>query len=67
MPGRSKGDLDPARITSNNFELEWPPKSGKRRSFPEVDRAQWFDNQTALVKILKGQRPIIEALIGTLT
>jgi len=62
-----EGDLDPARIQSNTFELEWPPKSGKRRSFPEVDRAQWFDVPTAEDKIVKGQRPIIEALVRILT
>jgi predicted NUDIX family NTP pyrophosphohydrolase len=58
-----EGDLDAARIRSNEFELEWPPKSGKRVRFPEVDRAGWFDRETALVKILKGQRPIIDALL----
>ncbi len=38
----ARGDFDPAGLKSNRFELEWPPKSGRKTSFPEVDRAQWF-------------------------
>jgi predicted NUDIX family NTP pyrophosphohydrolase len=55
-------DIDPANIVSNDFEMEWPPKSGRNAKFPEVDRAAWFDRARATVKILKGQRPIIDAL-----
>lgn len=58
-----EGDFDPANLRSNEFEMEWPPRSGKRARFPEVDRADWFDSEVALVKILKGQRPIVETLI----
>ena len=54
--------LDPAAITSGAFEMEWPPRSGRMASFPEVDRAAWFDWAEAQVKILAGQRPILERL-----
>jgi predicted NUDIX family NTP pyrophosphohydrolase len=54
-----EADLDVAAIRSNSFEMEWPPRSGRRASFPEVDRAGWFDATTALRKIHKGQRPIL--------
>jgi len=54
------GDADPAALRSNSFTIEWPPKSGLRRSFPEVDRAQWFDLATARTKILGAQIPLLE-------
>jgi predicted NUDIX family NTP pyrophosphohydrolase len=58
-----EADLDIADIVSNLFEIEWPPRSGRRQTFPEVDRAAWFDPATAAVKIHKGQRLILaEAL-----
>lgn len=56
-------DVDVSRITSNTFELEWPPKSGRRQTFPEVDRAEWFSPEDARRKILAGQQPFIERLI----
>lgn len=55
-----KLDLD--NIKSSMFTMEWPPKSGQQRSFPEVDRAGWFSIEAASVKMLKGQRPMLEAL-----
>jgi predicted NUDIX family NTP pyrophosphohydrolase len=55
-------DLDPAQITSNSFELEWPPKSGKKKSFPEIDKADWFSFDEAKMKINEGQIPLIAAL-----
>lgn len=55
-----EGDCDPAELTSNVFEMEWPPKSGRASQFPEVDRGAWFDRAQALLKIVKGQRPILE-------
>jgi predicted NUDIX family NTP pyrophosphohydrolase len=58
----AEGDCDPAAIRSNEFEMEWPPKSGRMAKFPEVDRAGWFAPAAALAKILKGQRPIVEVL-----
>jgi predicted NUDIX family NTP pyrophosphohydrolase len=56
-----QGDCDPAKLTSNEFEMEWPPRSGKRQSFPEVDRGQWFGVDEARGKFLVGQRPILDA------
>jgi predicted NUDIX family NTP pyrophosphohydrolase len=57
-----EADIDESSITSNQFEMEWPPGSGKRRRYPEVDRAAWFDIETARRKAHKGQVPIIDAL-----
>src|ERR1700694_6321577 len=51
-----EGDLDPVALKSNSFEIEWPPKSGRKRSFPEIDRAEWFAPEAARAKILPGQR-----------
>ena len=56
------GDLDSATVKSNLFELEWPPKTGRKQSFPEVDRAQWFTLAEAREKILPGQAPFIDRL-----
>jgi predicted NUDIX family NTP pyrophosphohydrolase len=55
-------DLDVSTIKSNSFEMEWPPKSGKKQSFPEVDRAQWFPVLAAKKKIIASQIPLIEEL-----
>jgi predicted NUDIX family NTP pyrophosphohydrolase len=56
------GDLDAAAIRSNTFELEWPPRSGKRVAFPEVDRAGWFDLPTARTKINPAQAALLDEL-----
>jgi predicted NUDIX family NTP pyrophosphohydrolase len=56
-------DLDVDRISSNTFELEWPPKSGRKAAFPEVDRAAWFTLETARQRIQPGQLPILEELV----
>ena len=56
------GDLDPERVRSNRFTMEWPPRSGRRQEFPEIDRAAWFDLDEALRRIAPGQRPIVEEL-----
>ena len=56
------GDCDADRIRSNNFSMEWPPRSGKQREFPEVDRAGWFDPAQARVKILRGQAGFLDEL-----
>jgi predicted NUDIX family NTP pyrophosphohydrolase len=61
-----EGDFDVARLQSNTFEIEWPPKSGRKQSFPEVDRAEWFAPDEARRKILAGQRPLIERLLERL-
>jgi len=58
-----EGDFDVGTLTSNTFELEWPPKSGRKRSFPEVDRAAWFTPEEAQQKILRGQRAFIDRLL----
>jgi predicted NUDIX family NTP pyrophosphohydrolase len=57
-----EGDFDPATLKSNTFSLEWPPRSGRMAEFPEVDRAAWYSIDDALVKISKGQKPIVAAL-----
>lgn len=54
------GDLDPAAATSNSFEMEWPPRSGRLQAFPELDRIEWFDLPTARVKIKAAQRPFLD-------
>jgi predicted NUDIX family NTP pyrophosphohydrolase len=59
------GDLDPA-IDSGTFELEWPPRSGNRRAFPEVDRAGWFDPDTARQKLLAAQAELVDRLLARL-
>lgn len=55
-------DIDPALIKSNSFEIEWPPKSGIKKSFPEVDKSAWFTKEEAVKKIIEGQAPLIEEL-----
>jgi predicted NUDIX family NTP pyrophosphohydrolase len=57
-----RGDFDPISLQSNTFSMEWPPKSGKQQSFPEVDRAAWFPLEIALRKILKGQAGFLTEL-----
>ncbi|WP_428330989.1 NUDIX domain-containing protein [Mucilaginibacter sp.] len=58
-----EGDIDQETIVSNTFEMEWPPKSSKKQSFPEVDRAEWFDTDTARLKINAAQAGLINQLI----
>jgi predicted NUDIX family NTP pyrophosphohydrolase len=57
-----EGDLDPDAITSNTFTMEWPPRSGNTREFPEVDRAGWFDLQTAREKLNPAQAELLVRL-----
>jgi predicted NUDIX family NTP pyrophosphohydrolase len=61
-----EGDFDPATLRSNAFELEWPPKSGRKASFPEVDRAQWFSPADARRKILASQGEFITRLLAAI-
>jgi predicted NUDIX family NTP pyrophosphohydrolase len=56
------GDCDPAAIVSNTFTMEWPPRSGKQRAFPEIDRADFFDLATARRKIKAEQVPLLDEL-----
>lgn len=57
-----RADFDPTRLRSNTFTIEWPPKSGQLREFPEVDRAAWFTLDEARGKIQPGQRPLLDRL-----
>lgn len=57
-----RGDIDATSIRSNTFAIEWPPRSGKTRDFPEVDRGGWFDLPTARQKLLAGQRGFLDQL-----
>jgi predicted NUDIX family NTP pyrophosphohydrolase len=61
-----EGNFDVGTLRSNLFEMEWPPKTGRLQSFPEVDRAQWFSVEKAREKILPGQSPIIDRLLERL-
>ncbi len=61
------GDCDPAALVSNQFELEWPPRSGHLLQFPEVDRAGWFSIDRARAKILKGQLELLDRLSAAFT
>lgn len=58
----AQGDGDVSSIVSNTFEIEYPPRSGRLRTFPEVDRAGWFDLATAREKIIPGQRDLLDQL-----
>jgi predicted NUDIX family NTP pyrophosphohydrolase len=58
-----EGDIDHEVIQSNLFEIEWPPRSGKKQTFPEVDKAGWFDTETAKARINIAQIDLIENLI----
>ncbi|MGB5796416.1 MAG: NUDIX domain-containing protein [Mycolicibacter algericus] len=58
------GDLDVTDARSNTFEMEWPPRSGQLREFPEVDRVGWFTVARARTKLLAGQRPILDRLVA---
>ena len=62
----AEGDLDASRIRSNTFELEWPRGSGRRRTYPEVDRAAWFDLVEARRRILPVQASLLDALARVL-
>jgi len=62
-----EADCDPAQVRSNLFSMEWPPKSGQKKEFPEVDRAQWFNIPEARKRILVAQIGLIDQLISILT
>jgi predicted NUDIX family NTP pyrophosphohydrolase len=63
----ARGELDPETVISNTFEIEWPPRSGRLRQFPEIDRAAWFTIEEARVKLLRGQLPLLDALLARLS
>lgn len=62
----TEADFDPATLRSNTFSIEWPPRSGTRREFPEVDRAEWFAPERAAEKINPAQRELIDRLLAAL-
>jgi predicted NUDIX family NTP pyrophosphohydrolase len=57
-----QGDFDPAQLRCNLFEMEWPPRSGRRQQFPEIDRAEWFSAEQALPRLLAAQHPFLVRL-----
>lgn len=59
----AEADFDPALLRSNTFMLEWPPRGGVEREFPEVDRAEWFAPERARQKILPAQEPLLDRLL----
>lgn len=61
-----QADVDPATLVSNTFALEWPPHSGRKNTYPEVDRAAWFSFEHAATKILRGQLDLLARLADRL-
>jgi predicted NUDIX family NTP pyrophosphohydrolase len=61
-----EGDADPSAIRSNTFAMEWPPGSGREKTFPEVDRAAWFEMDDAKTRITEGQVGLLDELQATL-
>ncbi|WP_430297340.1 NUDIX domain-containing protein [Sinomonas sp. B1-1] len=62
----AEADFAPEQITSNTFPLEWPKGSGRVIDVPEIDRAEWFPEEVARTKLVKGQTPILDALLDRL-
>jgi len=62
----AEAGFDPASLASNTFTMEWPPRSGNHQEFPEVDRAEWFDPETAREKILPAQAELLDRLLDRL-
>ena len=60
------GDLDPAAVTPGTFELEWPPRSGRTQTFPELDRVAWLDLDRARVLMIASQVPFLDRLVALL-
>jgi predicted NUDIX family NTP pyrophosphohydrolase len=63
----ARGDLDPATVRSNTFTMEWPPRSGRRQEFPEIDRAQWFTLDEARAKLVAAQVELLDRLVERVT
>jgi predicted NUDIX family NTP pyrophosphohydrolase len=61
-----EGDCDPARLRSNTFSMEWPPRSGQTRTIPEVDRGEWFSLEIAETKLIKAQVEFLRRLVVNL-
>jgi predicted NUDIX family NTP pyrophosphohydrolase len=62
----AEGDLDAAAVRSNSFTMEWPPRSGRTAEFPEIDRAGWFDVDTAREKLVPAQVAFLDRLLERL-
>ncbi len=62
-----RGEFDPAALSSNTFAIEWPPRSGRRQTFPEVDRAAWFTLPEARCRILESQAPLLAGLAAAVS
>jgi len=62
-----EGDFDLDTFRSNLFEMEWPPRSGRMQQFPELDRAAWLPPEAAQAKLVKGQLPILSALVAVVS
>ena len=62
----AEGDLDPAAVVSNTMKTEWPPRSGRWITFPEVDRCEWFDPDTARRKLIPAQAELVDRLLAAL-
>ena len=60
----AESDFDPEEVVSNTFSLEWPKGSGSVREYPEIDEARWIEEPDARLKLVKGQLPILDALIS---
>ena len=58
----AKGDLDPSTAVSNTYDMEWPPRSGRVQSFPEIDRVEWFDLDEARRRLKAAQVPFLDRL-----
>lgn len=63
----AEGDIDPAELASNTFEMEWPPRSGRRATFPEIDRIAWVGLGDASFKLNPALLPLLERTMGYLT
>jgi predicted NUDIX family NTP pyrophosphohydrolase len=61
-----EGDLDPSTAISNEFEMEWPPRSGRRQLFPEIDRVAWFEPDEARRRLKPTQIPFVDRLVAAL-
>ena len=61
-----EGNIDPEKIRSNSFEIEWPPKSGNKQFFPEIDRGEWFNVAAGKLKIIEAQAAFIDELVDRL-
>lgn len=59
-----EGEFDPTTLASNTFEIEWPPRSGRRQTFPEVDRAEWFEIELARTKLIAAQMELLDRLLA---